>query len=137
MAGSSAPAASLAQQPSASGKGSSSDAAKPSVGSPTPDLSLDEIKALTDTSRISALLKQLNQHEQRVDHELDVLLSDKDRLQRSMCSLMRLKYVAPQLHLPDSHLSKCDEGEFLHTRIFPRSYTPMCMLLPIHLGRAP
>jgi hypothetical protein len=57
------------------------------------DLSLDEVKALTDTSRISALLKQLNQHEQRVDHELDVLLGNKERLQRSMCSLMRLKCV--------------------------------------------
>lgn len=57
------------------------------------DLSLEEVKALTDTSCISALLKQLNQHEQRVDHELDVLLGNKDKLQKGMCSLMRLKYV--------------------------------------------
>lgn len=57
------------------------------------DLSLDDIKALTDTHSIHALLKQLNQQEQHVDHELDELLEQRDRLQQSMASLMLLKYV--------------------------------------------
>jgi hypothetical protein len=51
------------------------------------------VKTLAAKSRKSLVLKQLNQHEQRVDHELDVLLGNKERLQRSMRSLMRLKHV--------------------------------------------
>jgi DNA-binding transcriptional MerR regulator len=59
---------------------------------PDRELSLDEIRALTDTVSIHALLKQLNQHEQRVDHELDELLDNRERLQTTMSSLVRLKY---------------------------------------------
>jgi DNA-binding transcriptional MerR regulator len=57
---------------------------------PDHELTLDEIRALTDTESIHALLKQLNQHEQRVDHELDELLGDRERLQDTMASLARL-----------------------------------------------
>lgn len=59
---------------------------------PDHELNLDEIRALTDTERIHMLLKQLNQHEQRVDHELDELLGNNDRLQDTMSSLTRLRY---------------------------------------------
>eukprot|EP01134_Creolimax_fragrantissima_P003887 CFRG3887T1 len=56
-----------------------------------PLLTLDEIQSMTDPSQIGELLKQLNQHEQHVDHELDLLLDRTDELDDQMNSLLRLQ----------------------------------------------
>eukprot|EP00123_Amoebidium_parasiticum_P016047 comp23264_c0_seq1/m.38031 comp23264_c0_seq1/g.38031 ORF comp23264_c0_seq1/g.38031 comp23264_c0_seq1/m.38031 type:complete len:831 (-) comp23264_c0_seq1:734-3226(-) len=85
-------------------------------------LSLEEIKQLTDMGTIQRLLKELNQHEQRVDHELDLLLACRSRLETSMTSLLKLHPTLQMLHTDGQQLGStvtftCELAEHVSSKV--------------------
>ncbi|KNC85325.1 hypothetical protein SARC_02507 [Sphaeroforma arctica JP610] len=70
-----------------------------------PILTLQEIQSLTDPSQIGDLLRQLNQHEQHVDHELDLLLDRTEALDDQMNSLLRLQPKLNKLNTGTQYLA--------------------------------